>query len=403
MKWPYFLFLLFSSWMYQRIVFYPPTINYNSRAPASFSSDSCIDLMQGFYPTQSRQFLEKRIAANKDFHSFYRSFVPFFYDIINEDQEIKKTFIGLSKFKAAMGGDVHVENFGFILTASGSAKLVLNDVDDSTLGAIYMDAIRHYISGKIVTDNVHWSNYLSAYQAGLKGKEHSFSDYVKTNKHNALIETKKFLEEYISSDMPLKFIKYKKPTYAIDEATRKEISNSLSKLFGNIKIYDQYLRIKEDGGSAGLLRYEVLAELAPGEDPAWLDIKEMATSSYDKVFTASPPSYAQRMSLIKDQIYEEDISSHLAIFKIAGKDFSVRYMNQFGLGVSINDISHLEIADVVLDEAYALGQIHARSLLKNSLKIEDYTKAWDKIAEDDIKKSAKKIKDALEKKYNSKI
>lgn len=403
MKWSYYIFLIFSTWMYQRIVFYPPVISSTSRAPASFSSESCLDLMKGFYPNQSKEFLKKRIAANKDFHSFFRSFVPFFYDVIGKDKEITKIFSPVSKFRAAMGGDVHVENFGFVLTSSGNARLVLNDVDDATHGEIYMDVLRHYVSGKIVTDDLHWDNYFRAYQAGLRGDEHLFSEFVKRNKQNAPIEARKFIDEYVSSDVPIRFIKYKKPMYVVDEISKKEISNSLKQSFDKIKIYDEYLRIKEDGGSAGLQRFEVLAQLHPGDDPIWLDIKEMTISSYDKVFTHSPPTDAQRISLIKNDIYEEDISSHVSMIKISDKYFSVRYMNQFGLALKIEDVSNLEVADVVLDEAYALGQMHARTLLKNSRKVEDYSNAWDKIAKDDIKKTAKKIKHDLEKKYTSQI
>jgi hypothetical protein len=399
MKWTYLLFLIFSSWLYQRIVVYPPVVSY--RSPASVASESCLDLMQGFYPTQSKDFLEKRITANQDFHSFYRAFVPLYYHVINSDKEIKKTFATISKYKSAMGGDVHTENFGFVINSTGSARLVLNDVDDVTTGPIYLDVLRHYISGKIVSDDVHWKNYLSAYQAGLKNSDHTFSEYVKMNKQNASVNMKKFLEEYISSDMPIKFIKFKRSMYLIDEVRKKEILDSLKLSFSKIKIFDQYLRIKEDGGSAGLLRYEVLAQLEPNEEPIWLDIKAMTASSFDKVFTASPPSYDSRMSLIKNTIYENNISSHISMIKIGQQDFSVRYMNQFGLGVSIADIPNLEVADVILDEAYSLGQMHARGL--GNLATETYSNEWDNLAAEDVKNAAKKIRTELERQYSSKI
>ena len=403
MKWSYYIFLVFSAWMYHRVVFHSPTITENSRAPASLSSESCIDLMQDFYPNQSKEFLKKRIAANKNFHSFYRSFVPFFYEAIQENQKINKSFIQLSKYKAAMGGDVHTENFGFVITPTGSARLVLNDIDDVTAGPIYMDVLRHYISGKIVAEDVHWKNYINAYMDGLRGDDHVYSDYIKRNRQSATAEAKKFIDEYISSDLPIKFIKYKTPMYVIDDATKKEILASLKKDNFKIKIYDQYLRIKEDGGSAGLLRYQVLAQISPGEDPVWLDIKELTISSYDKVFRSTVPTSAQRMSLIKGTIYQEDVSSHLSLIKIAGKDFSVRYMNQFALGIQLEDVSHLELADVVLDEAYVLGQMHARGLQTNSLNIENYTQDWNNISAEDIKKAAREIREVLEKKYTSKI
>jgi hypothetical protein len=358
-----------------------------------------MDLMTGFYPNQSKEFIGKRIEANKDFHSFYRSFVPLFYQAIKDDREISKTFEELSKFRTAMGADVHVENFGFVMNSVGSVRLVLNDVDDVTQGPIFMDVLRHYISGKIVTDDLHWDNYFKAYKAGLKGDEHQFSEYTQNSKKNSQHEVKKFLDEYIASEPPYKFIKYKRPMYVIDEVRKSEILESLRKSFSKIKIYDQYLRIKEDGGSAGLLRYEVLAELAPGEDPIWLDIKAMTTSSYDKVFTVSPPGNAYRMGLIKKNIYTEEMSSHISMIKIAEQDFSVRYMNQFALGVKIEDISTLEIADVVLDEAYALGLMHARNLDS----VESYGNTWEKIPADELKKSAKKIREMLERKYTSKI
>jgi hypothetical protein len=355
--------------------------------------------MQGLYPNQSKEFLEKRVAANKDFHSFYRAFAPLFYDVIKNDKDISRTFKPVSKFSSAMGGDVHVENFGFVTSATGNAKLALNDVDDVTYGPIYLDVIRHYISGKIVTDDVHWKNYISAYQAGLKDEEHEYSDYIKRNKQNASLEIKKILDEYISKDLPQRFSKFKRPMYLIDEATKTNIAISLNELFPKIKIEDQYLRIKEDGGSAGVRRYEILAQLSPGEDPVWLDIKAMTTSSYDKIYISTEPTNDKRMSLIKNYIYEKSIGNNIVTTKISGKDYYIRYMNQFCLGVSIEDIPANELSDAIIDEAYALGQTHAR----NFSQVGEYIKAWNNINPEDIKTSTKKIREELEMKYSSKI
>lgn len=385
MKWPYCIFLIFATWMYQRIVFYPPTINY--RAPSS---------------VQINPSLERKIASNKDFHAFYRAYVPLFYEVIQNDSEMSKIFSPLLKFNAGMAGDSHIENFGFVLNSYGNASLVINDVDDVTKGPIYLDVMRLYISGKIIDENLSWNNYFEAYQKGLKGEEHIFSDFTNKSKENAPSTIHKFLREYISTEVPIKFIKYKLPMYKVGDDRKSEILASLKKVFSRIKIYDQYLFIKDDGGSAGIFRYEVLVQINPGEMPVWLDVKEVTDSSYDKV-NNTKTTVGERLKIIKDSIYDKNISSNLFLTQIAGKDFNIRNMGQFALGVKISDVSHLEITDLILDEAYALGQMHARSLLNQNIKLEEYSITWGKINAEEIKKSAHRIKSELEKIYQSKI
>ena len=87
------------------MVFYPPIINY--RKPAAVTPSP--------------------ININNDFHVFYKNFITNFYEVIKNDQDIFKTFEVMNSFKAVMGGDVNVENFGLVFNKLGGASLALND------------------------------------------------------------------------------------------------------------------------------------------------------------------------------------------------------------------------------------------------------------------------------------
>ncbi len=401
MKWSYLIFLVFASWMYQRIIFYPPVINY--RAPASGPVDSCVDLISKYYPQQSKDFLKTRCDANKDLHSFYRSFAPLFYDILKNDQDLTKPFAGLEKYVAVIVGDVHAENFGFVLNSLGRGKFLINDADEVARGPLYLDMLRHLVSAKILNREIEWKKYNEAYQSGLLNKERETSDFVKKGLQNSPRDMQNMLEEYITTTPPIKFKKYKTPMLEINNNQKADNLKSLKLIFPKITIFEQYAYLKADGGSAGLVRYKILAQLNPNEEIVWLDVKEMTESSYDKINTSTPLSYQERMYLIKNVLYEGEISNQISIVAISGKEFSVRLVNQFGLGIRIKDVSNLELNDVLYDEAFALGQLHARALKKSAFDSAFYSKEIDHLDSDEVKKSVKKIIDELEKKFSLKI
>lgn len=332
-------------------------------------------MLESFYPEQSKDFIDKRLEANKDFHSFYRAFSPVFYQQVSSP-DFANLYKPLEKFRGTIAGDLHIENFGFVLDDKGKVLFTLNDFDDSTEGLLYHDVLRHFVSGKIVDKNLSWKTYLEAYEKRLKGEAHESSFYIQKGMEDVSSVTEKTLAKFISEEAPFKFIKHKTPDRKTTELELKSLTTSLKEKFPKIEIFDHYVRIKEDGGSAGLKRYQVLARVRPQDKIQWLDIKESAQSGYDKVFSVQDVDFAVRMSAFKERIYDNRLDKSIEGISLEGKAYSLRYVDQFASGLKLDDIPSDDYADIIADEAYVVGRMHRLSLKDQA---PSYVEAWEGI------------------------
>jgi hypothetical protein len=373
----------------------------SSRAPAN--DLNCLNLLSSFYTHQSRSFIENRIKLNDDVYAFYRSFVPIFYDVFLKLGTKKAKLARLEKYVATIGGDTHFENFGFIVDDNGLVHLLLNDLDDSTEGKLYYDVFRNYIAGNILTKKLDWKDYRQAYLDGIQGRERQYSPYVQKQIETYEAEIKKKVDSYVSVEGTPRFIKLKKPNRPVNSDEARDLRIALKKKFPQIEIFDQYVRIKEDGGSAGMLRFQVLAKTEPDSLVKWLDIKELETSSLDKVQPPDVPvSEVNRIKKLLKNIYEGLFNKSIRTAKIADKTFLIRFVDQFILGVVANDIPKDQMVDVARDEAYALGVMHGQSLAsKSNLSIADYVQDWDSIAHEDLKDISEAIESDFDKYYKN--
>lgn len=399
--------LLVLSIFYSRIVVLSPEnvtekIKSNLRAPASVleEDNSCMRLIASFYPEQSKEMIKSRIDAVENFHSFYRSFVPLFYKVVKDEKKMKK-MSDLSKYVSTIGGDVHVENFGFVVDDKKNVVLSLNDFDDTTEGEVYLDVLRHFISSSVVTKDIDWKDYLKAYEKGIKNEKYKYSFNTEKKINSTLEDTEKVLEETIGNVAPVKFQKFKKPKRSLTNEESSLLKKTLNRKYPQIEIYDQYARIKEDGGSAGMLRYELLVRLTPKDKITWIDVKETGVSSYDKVFTDQQKisSFDSRLNHLKENIFDGNINNAVDVIDIGKKEFSLRKMDNFAIGVSLKKIDEADYGDVILDEAYALGRIHSTSLRARSFDPESYVNDWEKISSKDLKEVSNSLRDELEKLY----
>lgn len=342
------------------------------RSPAA-GTQTCREMLADFYPSQTPEFLNARISANQDFYSFFRAFSPVFYKKML-DENLDSLFKPLKKYRGTIAGDLHVENFGFAIDDKGKVLFTVNDIDDSTQGEIYYDVIRHYVSAKIVDKKITWDDYFSAYQKGLKRESRHYSFYTEKGMNDVAEVTEKYIEKYVSFDAPFKFKKFKTPYRPTASVEATELVKALKEKFPKIEIYDHYVRIKEDGGSAGLKRFQVLARVSPKDKVQWMDIKESAISGYDKVFAPeAKETFENRMLAIKSNIYGNQFDKSLDVLTIEKHPYSLRYVDQFASGLKLTEIPEDDYTDVILDEAYVVGRMHQLSLKENAPK---YARAW---------------------------
>lgn len=375
MRWMYVPFMFALAFIYTKFAFNDFTPKNYNRAPAAAPSLTCKEMLEAFYPDQSKDFIDNRLKANKDFHSFYRAFSPVFYKQV-ADPSFKSLFKPLEKYKGTIAGDLHIENFGFVIDDKGKVIFTLNDFDDSTEGFLYHDVLRHFVSGKIVDKELSWKKYYEAYVKGLKGEAHESSFYVQKGMEDVSEVTEKTLKKFIGEEAPFKFIKHKTPDRPTTAAELVELTKSLREKFPKVEIFDHYVRIKEDGGSAGLKRFQVLARVKPQDKVQWLDIKESTLSGYDKVFGDQNLSFESRMAAFKERIYDGRLNKAIDSLMLEGKIYSLRYVDQFASGLKLEDIPADDYADIIADEAYVVGRMHRLSLQDHAL---EYVKTWDEL------------------------
>ncbi len=396
MRWMYVPFMFALAFIYTKLAFndFMPREGL-SRSPAS-PDLNCKEMIQNFYPNQSAEFIEKRLDANKDLHSFYRAFAPVFYKQVAAP-EFAALYAPLKNYRGTIAGDLHIENFGFVIDDKGRAFFTLNDFDDATDGLLYPDIIRHFISGKMVDKNLEWKNYFEAYAKGLRGEDHQNSFYVQKGLEDVSIITEKTLKKFVGESVPFKFIKKKTPSRPTSADELNALTKSLKEKYHKIEIFDHYVRIKEDGGSAGLKRFQVLARLKPQDKVQWLDIKESTESGYDKVYSVAAVPFEKRVEAFKNQIYDNRLNKSIETMTIQGRTYSVRHVDQFTSGLKLEDIPEDDYIDIIMDEAYAVGRMHRLSLGDQAL---DYVKAWQGINVNSIEESLINLKFKIKDLYN---
>lgn len=366
-----------------------------SRAPAN-QAQTCKEMLSDFYPTQTSDFLEDRLTNNDDFFSFFRAFSPLFYkEVVN--QKLSTYLKPLDKYRGTIAGDLHIENFGYIIDDKGKVVFTVNDIDDATTGFISYDVIRHFVSAKIVDKHITWDDYFSAYQKGLKGESHAFSFHVTQGMDSVADVTKANLEKYIKFEVPFKFKKFKKPHRPVTEDERVALEKGLREKFPDIEIFDQYVRIKEDGGSAGLIRYQVLARVSPKDKVQWLDVKETALSGYDRVFDPqSKVPFEDRLTIVKNDIYENQFDESLKVITVDKRPYSLRFVDQFSSGLKLEDIPEDDYKSIILDEAYVIGKFHKVSLKDSAA---DYAKTWSQFNSHELEEKLVNLKFKLKDLY----
>lgn len=351
------------------------------------------------YPEQSEKFLQKRIDLTDSPHSFYRAFVPLFYKSFADHPKMMKKINRLKEYVSTIGGDAHFENFGLVADDFGKMHFTINDVDDVAEGELYFDVFRNYISTRYLSPQLKWKDYLSSYLAGIRGKTVPYSKTLQKKIDSAISKKESMLDEFLSRDKT-KFIQRKDPARDITETEARLLKAALTKKYPQIEILDQYVRMKDMGGSAGQLRIQVLAKLTPKSKARWMDIKEMDMSSKEKIFeSAEPLTESERIQKAREILYEKTMNKSLDSLPLLGKVFSLKYVDQYVMKVVAVDLTKKERAKVALDEAYALGEFHARSLKAKSFSPKEYADDWEDIPAEKIDGIADKISDEIKSTY----
>lgn len=341
----------------------------DSRTQRVFDRDEILQNLILLYPHFSKEFLNERLRKIKNPFMFFRSFVAYFYKDVEthflSDQRLEKinSFLGLA------AGDSHLENYGVLITESGSARIVINDPDDSGIIPLYLDYIRHlssvFLSLKKMKTNMSQHFFIN-YENGLLGKDYIFSNYVQNLlKEGAEMGKKPAANDYHEDRLVLNQSGLN--ASPLDQEEERGFSQFIKAQFGkDTMIYDhlKFVNLKS-GGSSGLTRFRFL--IIPSVRIAGVSMGLQIIE-----FKELGPSGAEELSSLKiDPI--ERIERTLAHeqgeknffwggVEILGRPYYFRPLWLGNKKITFKNIPLPELRKVVFDELYQLGRFHSTIL-----------------------------------------
>lgn len=360
MKWVYLPFMLALAFLYTKI-------SYNNFE---------IDGEKGSLLTSRKP--ASVVGSKNKASSFYRVPAPVLYKNLSAEDFL--LFSKVAAYRGTIVGDIHIESFGYIIDDRKKISFTINDYKEVTEGALFHDVLSHLVSAKILDKRISWLDYFEAYKKGLKGESFTLSFYIEKGMDDAFLDSEKLISENVSADYPFEFTKLKNTHHHVDVIRKNSIQNEIMKLFPKIQFFD----LVENNNDSGV--YQVLVRLRPQDKVQWLELQESTHNDYDIRFNKEQElDFKKRFELAKMNIYAGNMNKSLFTVKIDKKIFTVKLVEQFISKIKLNQIPFDDYHDIVIDEAYVLGKIHAKSLGE---KVNDYIKSWATISAANIDEQA---------------
>ena len=312
------------------------------------------------------QFDQTKLEASVDSFHFLRSFVDYYYKLIPSNAQSLNLGHKASRFSGWCAGDAHPENFGTLLQDNSTVIFGMNDMDDSGPCLVAYDFLRLLVSSRLYWPQLKLEKTIDFYLRGLDLENVAIPSYIQS-----LVKSGQIAGSAVNpKDIQGNLLKRKKNTIEVTSADRLIIENSLKELFlttdfisENIKVIDVLSKLKEGGGSGGLLRYEILCSLGSGEK-LHLELKELTVPGISSIAFGPIPNQKSRMhkSLLIEQ--GDKTSHYYTVLLINGKSMLLRpkFFGNIGITLSENLITTTNNSDVINYEAYLLGRIHAQTV-----------------------------------------
>ena len=149
----------------------------------------------------------------------------------------------------------------------------------------------------------------------------------------------------------------------------------------NLTQLDLVETTKQGGGSGGLQRYEVLA-LNESQELIHLELKEEINPAIYPMATATIPDVRTKIEEALSFEQGPTSSPYYGVTEVNGRSFLIRPRFSGNIGITLNDQKNIsDNRDIILHEAYRLGQIHSQSLTD---KLSSYIKSASEIKTHDL-------------------
>ena len=326
-----------------------------------------IQRLARLYPGQSEDFLRERIKNAPSAFSKWRSFTPYYFEMINRGAGISL----LKERRGECAGDAHLENFGFVADSKTSPQFTLNDLDDATECSLNADLMRLFIGHKLFSPSIKSEDFLREYDAGFKHAICMAPDYV-----TRLREKSQSRFRDLSKKMQV-ILDEKSCKADMSYPSADELKQLRS--YFKTKILHACTRTKDSGGSAGGKRYLVFHKNTAGKTEL-IELKPLLNPApdYDKKFNDR-----ERAELFKRAVkvyLAADMSEHYFPITFNGKLYQRR---PFWAGFEEVKESDLQKAApeqkqaVLLYEACRLGALHRKT---STTPLSVSPGDWDKLA-----------------------
>lgn len=367
MKWTYLPFMFFLAFLYTKI---------------SYNNFQIIEKQGSTLKTRKPASITDRKVV---LSPFYKIAPLDFYQILL-DKELM-LFKNVEPYRGVIVGSVNVQSFGYVINDMKKVNFGVNDFSKVTEGVLFHDVLGHLVSSSFLDRKLSWLDYFEAYKKGLKGEKFSFSFYTEKGLDDAFFDSEKVIAENISLDYPFEFTLLKKTYHHIDLTKKNLIQNEIIKKFPKAQFFDL---LEANNNSKNL---QILLRLRPQDKIQWLEVQEVALSDYDMVFNKDKVLDSKnRFELIKKNIYAEKMNNSLFILDIDKNIYTAKFAEQFRSKIKLQEIPSDDFHDIVMDEAFVLGKIHARSLGE---KVSPYIKSWATILASDVDDQVTDLKSRL--------
>lgn len=362
-----------------------------------------ISTLEKLYPNQEKEFIKTRIKNSQNVHKFYRSFVRYYYSMLKQNPDYLTTLDSLKSYSGVVSGDPHVENFGFLVDKNHKAHFSFNDFDDADKSLLYLDLLRHLTSALMVESKLSVEDYLKTYREALGVKLKNYPDYLADLKKKAEKKGHRLSDDDVDADEK-KFITYKKVVLKMSSSETQAVQKGLEELLKkeidkSITIHEVYKRTKDSGGSAGLIRYQIL--LTVKDKLQWLELKEFTTPG-TAYYHGKSAKGVDRLQLIKNNLLPTEVKDEFYFMTFQGKPYLATYIWDGEKGIDFQDIDpdeyEVDYEGIILLEVKFLGYLHGKAI---SLKMTNYKEAVAKTKAEDWKAAADKIIAKMKETYSN--
>ncbi|MBS1969795.1 MAG: DUF2252 family protein [Bdellovibrionales bacterium] len=303
----------------------------------------------------SYSFDATKVENSKNSFHFVRSFVDYFYLILKANQDELYITKNFSKFAGLCVGDAHAENFGFLVQQNGASKFTVNDFDDFGPCPVAYDLYRFMMSSTLYDSTLDVGRVFDMYMKGLMGEQVAPPPVIQnmlatSQSRGDSISPKKLTgSNLVRDDL----------TSEVTPQVREAVRVALLGFAPSSRILDIVKTMKEGGGSAGMVRYQVLANI--GGQVRYLEFKEQTQASVYPVATAPLLDAKSKIFTAIRMEQGSQASKLYGYAQVLGADMLIRPIFWGSVGVSLGS-SQDDDFDAIYFEAYTLGQIHRQSV-----------------------------------------